>query len=146
MNKKIILSAFVGNTLEFYDYTLFGSLSFLLAPLFFPSSDPLTSIFATITVFSIGLIARPLGGLLFGYIGDTKGRKRALTLSMSCMSIASLMIAIVPTYHQIGILAPIVLVCARLLQGISAGGEYNGAAILSLESTNSIIPALSVAF
>jgi MHS family proline/betaine transporter-like MFS transporter len=81
----------------------------------------------------MGLIARPLGGLLFGYIGDTQGRKKALVLSMSCMSLASIMIAIVPTYSQIGILAPVVLVCARLLQGISAGGEYNGAAILSLE-------------
>ncbi len=133
MNKRVVLSAFLGNTLEFYDYSLFGALSFLLAPLFFPSSDPLTSLFASVTVFSMGLIARPLGGLLFGYIGDTKGRKRALALSMSCMSIASLMIAVVPTYNQVGILAPIILICARLLQGVSAGGEYNGAAILSLE-------------
>jgi MHS family proline/betaine transporter-like MFS transporter len=133
MNKRIVLSAFLGNTLEFYNYSLFGALSFLLAPLFFPSNNPLTSLFASVTVFSMGLIARPLGGLLFGYIGDTKGRKRALVLSMSCMSIASLMIAIAPTYNQIGIFAPMILVCARLLQGISAGGEYNGAAILSLE-------------
>ncbi|MBY0281663.1 MAG: MFS transporter [Alphaproteobacteria bacterium] len=133
MNKRVVLSSFLGNTLEFYDYTLFGALSFLLAPLFFPSSNPLTSLFSSLTVFSMGLIARPLGGLLFGYIGDTKGRKKALALSMSCMSVASIMIAIVPTYNQIGILAPIILVCARLLQGISAGGEYNGAAILSLE-------------
>ncbi len=133
MSKKIVISSFIGTALEFYDYTLFAAMSFVIAPLFFPSQDPMASLFASLMVFSVGLIARPLGGLLFGFIGDTQGRKQALVLSLSFMCLASLMIAIAPTYEQVGILAPILLVAARLIQGISAGGEYNGAAILSLE-------------
>ncbi len=133
MSKKVVISSFIGTALEFYDYTLFAALSFVIAPLFFPSQDPMTSLFASTMVFSVGLLARPLGGLLFGFIGDTQGRKQALILSLSFMCLASLMIAFAPTYEQAGIFAPLLLVVARLIQGASAGGEYNGAAILSLE-------------
>jgi MHS family proline/betaine transporter-like MFS transporter len=133
MSKKVVISSFIGTALEFYDYALFAAVSFIIAPLFFPSLDPMNSLFASIMVFSVGLIARPLGGLLFGFIGDTQGRKQALILSLSFMCLASLIIAFAPTYEQAGIFAPLLLVVARLIQGVSAGGEYNGAAILSLE-------------
>jgi MHS family proline/betaine transporter-like MFS transporter len=134
MNKRPLFSSFIGNTLEFYDFALYGALAGLFTKLFFPNSDPMSSLFLNgVGVFSMGLIARPLGGLIFGYIGDRYSRRLALSLSMYLMAIPSFMITILPTYETIGIFAPILLVFARVLQGVCTGGEYNGAAIFALE-------------
>lgn len=134
MNKRAVFSSFIGNTLEFYDFALYGALAGVFTKLFFPNSDPVSTLFLNgVGVFSIGLIARPLGGLIFGYIGDRYSRRLALSLSMYLMAIPSLMITFVPTYEAIGIFAPILLICARILQGFCTGGEYNGAAIFALE-------------
>lgn len=134
MNKRAVFSSFVGNTLEFYDFALYGAFAGLFTKLFFPNSDPASSLFLNgVGVFSIGLIARPLGGLVFGYIGDRYSRRLALSLSMYLMAIPSLIITLIPTYETIGIFAPIILVSARVLQGFCTGGEYNGAAIFALE-------------
>jgi MHS family proline/betaine transporter-like MFS transporter len=134
MNKRAAFSSFIGNTLEFYDFALYGALAGLFTRLFFPNSDPASSLFLNgVGVFSIGLIARPLGGLIFGYIGDRYSRRLALSLSMYLMAILSFIITVVPTYEVIGIFAPILLVSARILQGFCTGGEYNGAAIFALE-------------
>lgn len=134
MNKRAVFSSFIGNTLEFYDFALYGALAGLFTTLFFPNSDPVSTLFLNgVGVFSIGLIARPLGGLIFGYIGDRYSRRLALSLSMYLMAIPSFIITILPTYETIGILAPIILVSVRILQGFCTGGEYNGAAIFALE-------------
>ncbi|MCP5322439.1 MAG: MFS transporter [Candidatus Paracaedibacteraceae bacterium] len=134
MNKRAVFSSFIGNTLEFYDFALYGALAGLFTKLFFPHSDPVSTLFMNgVGVFSIGLIARPLGGLIFGYIGDRYSRRLALSLSMYLMAIPSFIIMVVPTYATIGILAPVLLVSARILQGFCTGGEYNGAAIFALE-------------
>jgi MFS transporter, MHS family, proline/betaine transporter len=134
MNKRAVFSSFIGNTIEFYDFALYGALAGLFTTLFFPNSDPVSTLFLNgVGVFSIGLIARPLGGLIFGYIGDRYSRRLALSLSMYLMAIPSFVITILPTYQTIGILAPIILVSVRILQGVCTGGEYNGAAIFALE-------------
>lgn len=134
MNKRAVFSSFIGNTLEFYDFALYGALAGIFTKLFFPNSDPVSTLFLNgVGVFSIGLIARPLGGLIFGYIGDRYSRRLALSLSMYLMAIPSLIITFIPTYEMIGVLAPILLVSARVLQGFCTGGEYNGAAIFALE-------------
>ncbi len=134
MNKRAVFSSFIGNALEFYDFALYGALAGLFTKLFFPSSDPVSTLFLNgVGVFSIGLIARPLGGLVFGYIGDRFSRRLALSLSMYLMAIPSLIITLVPTYETIGIFAPILLVTTRVIQGFCTGGEYNGAAIFALE-------------
>ena len=134
MNKRAVFSSFIGNTLEFYDFALYGALAGLFTTLFFPNSDPVSTLFLNgVGVFSIGLIARPLGGLIFGYIGDRYSRRLALSLSMYLMAIPSFIITILPTYETIGIFAPILLVSVRILQGFCTGGEYNGAAIFALE-------------
>lgn len=131
--KKIIFISFLGTSLEFYDFTLFGIFASAIATHFFPIENEMLSLLAAFGAFAAGFVMRPLGGLLFGYIGDTYGRRKALSLSILLMGIPTLIIALLPSYHTIGILAPIVIVFSRLLQGLSTGGEFNGAAIFALE-------------
>lgn len=121
--------------LEFYDFTLYGFFVAILSPLFFPASDPYTSLISGFGVFAVGFIPRPLGAILFGHIGDKYGRKNALTISIIFMALPTLMIGCLPTYQQIGLAAPILLILARLIQGICTGGEYNGAGIFIVEHT-----------
>lgn len=121
--------------LEFYDFTLYGFFVAILSPLFFPASDPYTSLISGFGVFAVGFVTRPLGAILFGHIGDKYGRKNALTLSIILMALPTLMIGCLPTYQQIGLAAPILLMLARLIQGICTGGEYNGAGIFIVEHT-----------
>lgn len=134
--KKIVTASMVGNILEFYDFTLFGFLSPVLAPLFFPASDPLTSLIAALATYGVGYFMRPLGAVFFGYLGDKYGRKKSLSISIILMSIPTILIAFLPTYEQIGILASISLILLRLLQGFCTGGEYNGAGIYVVENVN----------
>lgn len=134
--RKIVTASMIGNILEYYDFTLFGFLSPLLAPLFFPAFDPLTSLIAALATYGVGYFMRPLGAAFFGYVGDKYGRKRALSFSIILMSIPTVLIAFLPTYEQIGILAPIILILLRLLQGFCTGGEYNGAGIYVVENVN----------
>jgi MFS transporter, MHS family, proline/betaine transporter len=132
--KSIIFSSLVGNALEFYDFTLCGLLVGLFGKLFFPPvQNEISEIFGGIFVFATAFITRPLGAFVFGYIGDVWGRKKALTFSIFLMAVPTFIIAILPTYEQIGIYATVILLICRLLQGLCTGGEYNGAAIFSLE-------------
>lgn len=131
--EKILFAGMIGSMLEFYDFTLFGLLLPIMAPLFFPSSDPLTSLLASYLVFAVGFFSYPLGALLFGYIGDRYGRKKALVLSITLMSIPTAFIGLLPTYAQVGIFASVLLFICRFIQGICAGGEYNGSAIFVIE-------------
>jgi MHS family proline/betaine transporter-like MFS transporter len=133
-SSKIITAAMLGNSLEFYDFTLFAFLAPIIGPLFFPSEDKILSVIAGLGTFAIGFMMRPVGAIAFGYIGDKYGRKRALTLSILLMAIPTFCIGLLPVYENIGILAPIALIFLRLLQGFCTGGEYNGAGIFVCEN------------
>lgn len=129
-----IVSSSVGNILEWYDFGLFTIYSSLFSHLFFPTDDPHTALIATFSIFAVGFLCRPIGALLFGYLGDKTGRARTLRLSVLMISLPTLMIAFIPTYAQIGIWAPILLTCTRIWQGISIGGEYSGNIIYLAET------------
>lgn len=125
---KAIVSGSIGNLVEWYDWYAYAAFSIYFAPVFFPSANPTAQLLNTAGIFAVGFIMRPIGGWLFGSIADRKGRKFSMTLSVILMSIGSLIIALTPSYHSIGIGAPILLLFARLLQGLSVGGEYGTSA------------------
>lgn len=131
--RKLTLASVLGNAIEMYDFTLYGIFSPILASLFFPNNTPSVAMLLTLSVFAIGFIVRPLGGILFGHLGDQVGRKQALTLSIFLMAIPTILIGILPTYDQIGFAAPFLLILCRLLQGLCAGGEYIGASVFIVE-------------
>lgn len=123
---RTIVAGVIGNVLEWYDFALFGFLAPVIAPLFFPSENHLASLLDTFGVFALGFLMRPIGGILFGHIGDRIGRKQALQWSVILMAIPTTAIAFLPTYEQIGLAAPLLLTFIRMLQGISVGGEFIG--------------------
>lgn len=133
LGKKVLLPCLIGNALEFYDFTLCGVFLAVLGKNFFPSDNEFAALMGGIFAFSAAFFTRPLGALLFGYIGDKYGRKNALTFSVLLMGFPTLIIGLLPAYQTIGVLAPCVLLLCRLLQGLCTGGEYNGAAIFALE-------------
>lgn len=125
----------VGTVIEYYDYSLYGFLAVTIAPLFFPATDPTVSIMAGLLLFATGFLLRPLGGLLFGRIGDHHGRRTALLATLLSMGLASAAIGLVPTYATAGVWATVLLVLFRVLQGLSAGGELGGSMTFIAEST-----------
>jgi MHS family proline/betaine transporter-like MFS transporter len=132
-HKKAIFAAMIGNALEYYDVMLYGFFAATLAPLFFPTTNHFVSITASLGTFAAGFLMRPLGGILFGHLGDRYGRRMALAFSILLVTLPTLTIGLLPTYEYIGIAAPIILVVCRLLQGLCVGGEYSGAAIFVIE-------------
>jgi MHS family proline/betaine transporter-like MFS transporter len=128
-----VLAGMIGNAVEWYDYGLYGYLAPVLAPLFFPSTDPLTSLMATFGVFAAGFLLRPLGAIAFGHLGDRLGRKKALVVSVALMAVPTGLIALLPTYAEVGATAAVLLVLVRLLQGFSVGGEFTGSIIFLVE-------------
>lgn len=125
---KAIISGSIGNLVEWYDWYAYAAFSLYFAPSFFPGKDATANLLQTAGIFAVGFLMRPIGGWLFGSLADQKGRKWAMTLSVLIMSFGSLMIAVTPSYNSIGIAAPLLLLTARLLQGLSVGGEYGTAA------------------
>lgn len=131
---RALLGIGIGNTLVWFDFALFGTVSGLVFPkLFFPSLSPFVGLLAAFLTFGVGLIARPIGALVLGNIGDQIGRKQMLVLSMILMSISSLGMGLLPGYHVIGVAAPILLVFLRVLQGFCLGGETSGSTVMALE-------------
>ena len=121
---KAIIGGSIGNLVEWYDWYAYAAFAIYFSPSFFPDSDLNAQLMNTAGIFAVGFLMRPIGGWLFGSIADKVGRKKAMTLSVLLMSFGSLLIALTPTYKSIGILAPLLLLLARLLQGLSVGGEY----------------------
>ncbi|RZF26758.1 MFS transporter [Paraburkholderia sp. UYCP14C] len=120
---KSLTAAVVGNLLEWFDWTIYSTFAVYLAASFFEKSTALSALLSTLAVFAVGFLARPVGGLIFGRLGDRIGRKNTLVITMSTMAAASLMIALIPSYSHIGIWASVLLLIARLLQGLAHGGE-----------------------
>jgi MFS transporter, MHS family, proline/betaine transporter len=126
-------AAVVGNWLEFFDFTVYGFFAVVIAKLFFPSHDATVSLMLSVAVFAVGFITRPLGSVLLGVYADRHGRKAALSITITLMALSTGVIALCPTYEQIGIAAPVLIVAARLVQGFSQGGEFGAATSTLLE-------------
>ena len=132
--RRVILSSYLGSSIEFYDFLLYASASALVFPtVFFNNLDPLAATIASYGTFAAGYLARPLGGAIFGHFGDKLGRKKMLVLSMFIMGIASTLIGLVPSAEMIGSWGAVILVGLRMCQGIAVGGEWGGAALMALE-------------
>ncbi|MDF2432611.1 MAG: transporter, family, alpha-ketoglutarate permease, partial [Mucilaginibacter sp.] len=125
---RSIIGGSLGNLVEWYDWYVYTAFSLYFAGSFFPSGNQTVQLLNTAGIFAIGFLMRPIGGWVMGAFADRKGRKAALTLSVLLMSIGSLMIAVVPSYKQIGVAAPLLLVLSRIIQGLSVGGEYGTSA------------------
>ncbi|MFN3007052.1 MFS transporter [Mycolicibacterium wolinskyi] len=127
MQKRVLAGGSIGQFIEFYDFTLYGLSAVTLANLFFPSENALAGLLATFATFGVAFLFRPLGGLFFGALGDRIGRRKVLFITLLSIGAATTMIGLLPTYGTIGVLAPILLILCRLVQGFSAGGESVGA-------------------
>jgi metabolite-proton symporter len=135
--RRVILASFIGTTIEWYDFFLYGTAAALVFNrLFFPNVDSLTGTLSAFGTFAVGFIARPFGGLVFGHFGDRLGRKSMLVTSLLIMGVATFVIGLLPTYHSIGVLAPILLVLMRFAQGIGVGGEWGGAVLMAVEHSS----------
>jgi MFS family permease len=134
MASRTVLAATLGEALEFYDFTAYGIFAVYVSRAFFPTQEEMLSLLLTIGTFGIGFITRPLGALVLGAYADRVGRKKVLTWTIWLMALGTGAIAVLPTYDQIGIAAPILLILARLIQGFSAGGEVGSASLLIFES------------
>lgn len=133
-SKRAAAAAFMGTTIEFYDFYVYATAAALiLGTIFFPQTDPVTGTLASFATLAVGFIARPMAGIVFGHLGDRLGRKKMLLFTMVLMGLATTCIGLIPSYTSIGIWAPILLVFFRFLQGISVGGEWGGAVLMASE-------------
>jgi MHS family proline/betaine transporter-like MFS transporter len=131
--RKAVTAAVIGNVLEWYDFAVYAFVATIIAKKFFPAQDEVTALLSTFLAYGLGFVARPLGGIVIGRLGDTRGRKVALLLTIFLMAAGTVLIGLLPTYQSIGILAPLLLVVARLMQGFSAGGEWGGSTAYIVE-------------
>jgi MHS family proline/betaine transporter-like MFS transporter len=131
---KIIIIGLIGNMMEWYDFAVYGYFAMIIGKLFFPMTDPAVSLIASFGAFAAGFLVRPLGGLVFGRIGDLVGRQKAMTLSVIAMAVPTVLMGCLPTYETIGIAAPILLIVLRIIQGLSVGGEYTSSLIFLAEN------------
>ncbi len=132
--RRVVLVATIGNTLDWYDFLIYGFLAVTLAKLFFPTESELASLLLSVATFGVGAVVRPIGALVLGIYSDRVGRKAALTLTIFLMGLGTGLIALAPTYASIGIWAPLLVVMSRLLQGFSCGGELGGATAILVEN------------
>jgi MHS family proline/betaine transporter-like MFS transporter len=131
---KHVLAGTVGNVLEWYDFAVYGFLAPVMSPLFFPEDDTLTGLINTYGIFAAGYLMRPIGGIVFGHIGDRMGRKKALQLSIALMAIPTVLVGLLPVHEHLGASAAVLLVLLRLLQGVSVGGELIGSMSYMVET------------
>jgi metabolite-proton symporter len=132
--KRVVYASLIGATVEWYDFFLYGTVAgIVFNKLYFPTGDPFISTMLAYTTFAVGFVARPLGGVIFGHFGDRIGRKSMLILTLMIMGIATFLIGLVPTYAQIGVWAPLILLFLRVLQGLGLGGEWGGAVLMTYE-------------
>jgi MFS transporter, MHS family, proline/betaine transporter len=131
--RRVVGASFIGNFVEWFDYAVYGYLATTIAAVFFPETDPQTALLATFALFAISFLVRPLGGFVWGHIGDKIGRRTALSWSILIMSLATFSIALLPGYGSVGVWAPILLLVVRVVQGFSASGEYAGASAFLVE-------------
>ena len=132
--RRVVVSALVGATIEWYDFFLYGVVAgIVFNKLYFPAGDAVIATLLAYTTFAVGFVTRPLGGVIFGHFGDRIGRKTMLILTLMIMGVATFLIGLVPTYAQIGVAAPLLLLLLRVLQGIGLGGEWGGAVLMAYE-------------
>ncbi len=131
--RRVIAGTTIGNALEFFDFTVFSFLMLVMGPLFFPAASPYGQLLLTTATYGVGFLMRPIGGMLIGSYADRFGRRSAMTLTLSLMGLGCAMIALAPTYAQIGVAAPVIMVVARLIQGFAAGGEVGASTTLLVE-------------
>src|ERR1700724_1066643 len=132
--KKATASGWIGSALEYYDFFIYATAAALVFPqIFFPSNNPTVAIVASLATYGVGYVARPIGGLFLGHWGDTHGRKTVLIVCMFLMGISTMAVGLLPTYQQVGVLAPTLLVILRLIQGFAVAGEISGASSMILE-------------
>jgi len=132
--RRVVGASMIGTTIEWYDFFLYGTAAALVFnKLFFPASEPLVGTMLAFATYALGFVARPLGGIVFGHFGDRIGRKRLLMLSLILMGSATVLIGCLPTFDQVGLLAPALLILLRLIQGFAVGGEWGGAVLIVAE-------------
>ena len=131
---RVVVASFIGTTIEWYDFFLYGTAAALVFnQLFFPTLDPRSGTMAAFATYAVGFFARPLGGIVFGHFGDRMGRKSMLVTTLMLMGMATFLIGVLPTYEQIGVAAPVLLVVLRFVQGFGVGGEWGGAVLMAVE-------------
>ncbi len=131
--RRVVGASFIGNFVEWFDYAVYGYLAITISKVFFPEVDPQAALLSTFALFAVSFVVRPIGGMVWGHIGDRVGRRTALAWSILIMSLASFCIALIPSYNAIGLWAPGLLLLTRIVQGFSASGEYAGAAAFLVE-------------
>ena len=135
--RKVLLASLIGNSIEWYDYLLYGTASALVFNhLFFKSGDIMVSTMLAFLTFALPFFIRPIGGVIFSHIGDKVGRKKTLVITLMIMGISTIFIGLLPTYDQIGVWAPILLVTIRIIQGLGIGGEWGGSLLLAIENAD----------
>lgn len=133
--RQVLFASLIGTTIEFFDFYIYATAAVLVFPrLFFPASDPASATLASLATFGIAFLARPVGSALFGHFGDRIGRKKTLVLALSTMGLSTFAIGALPSYHSIGLAAPLLLALCRFGQGIGLGGEWGGAVLLAVEN------------
>lgn len=133
IHKATVISTMFGQALEWYDFYVYGALAAVLAQLFFPTDKPFIGLLSAFALFAVGFFMRPLGALVFGYASDKYGRKAVFVVTLLLMAVSTALVGVLPTYSDVGILAPILLLCLRLLQGLSVGGESTGSIVFLIE-------------
>ncbi|MBI4626416.1 MAG: MHS family MFS transporter [Verrucomicrobia bacterium] len=135
--RRVVVASFIGTAIEWYDFFLYGTAAALVFNrLFFPNFAPLVGTMAAFATYAVGFFARPLGGIVFGHFGDRVGRKSMLVTTLVMMGLATFFIGVLPTYEQAGVVAPLLLVLLRFVQGLGVGGEWGGAVLMVVEHAN----------
>lgn len=129
IQRQVVVSACFGTFLEWYDFLSFASLAVVIGQLFYPADDPVAGLLASLATFGVGMLVRPLGAAFFGSMGDRVGRRKTFLATIILMGVSTVLIGVLPTYAQVGLVAPVALVILRLLQGLAVGGEIGGAAV-----------------